>query len=294
MKTPYKILLGILVVFVVQLMASGMASALTIDSIDVTPNEVSPGEDVSISVEVTNNENDDITNIAGSLDIINSSFKIVDISSAFIDELRDDRSDELEFDLQALSNAKSGIYSLPLTISWDFDNKTFTRTSIVTLTVTSAPVLDVQVQDGVLIKGQNNEINLQVTNKGIADVKFLDIQIDEQGYSLLSPNNAYIGDVDSNDFQTTSFKIFIPATASNRISVPVTLTYSDVLNKEYVQSFSVDARVYSLTEAQDLGLVAKSNAPFYIGIIVLLILLYIAYRIIKRILKKRKEKEEED
>lgn len=291
MKTQ-KIIVGIAIMFVVQLLILNLASALTIDSISVSPNEISPGDSVSVSIGITNNADADITNVNGNINITNVPVKIVDISSAFVDELREDHDDTLTFDLQALSNAKAGIYSLPISINYIEDNKTLTANSIATITISSAPILDVQKQEGMLIKGQNNEVNIQITNKGISDVKFLEAEIGENGYNLLSPSIAYIGDIDSNDFQTTGFKIFIPANSLNTISIPVTITYNDVLNKEYTKSFNVDARAYSLQEAQSLGLVAKSKAGTYISIIVLLVVVYIVYRIIKRILRKRKEKEE--
>lgn len=290
MKTQ-KILITIAIMFVVQLF---LASALTIDSIDVSPDEISPGESVSISIDISNNAEVDITNINANLDITNAPFKIIDISNAFIDELREDKDDSLSFELQALSNAKAGIYSLPLSVSYIEDNKTLTKTSIITITLSSAPILDVQKQEGILIKGQNNEVNLQITNKGIADVKFSEISIGENGYTLLSPNIAYIGDIDSNDFQTASFKVYIPTNSLNTINIPVVVTYNDILNKQYTQNFYVDARVYSLQEAQNLGLITKSKTGFYIGIIVFLIVAYIIYRIIKGILRKRKQRKEEE
>ena len=96
MKTENKIILASLIV--VQLIALSMvASALTIDSISVSPESAKPGQDISVFVDLTNNENVDITNVAGNIDITNAPVKIRDISSASVDKIREDKTESIEF-----------------------------------------------------------------------------------------------------------------------------------------------------------------------------------------------------
>ena len=291
-----KILLTLALIFVVQLILINLASALTIKSVDVSSERVVPGGQVEISLSLENNNNFDVTNVEATFNLSSVPFKLVDSSGAFLDKIREYASKSLDFTLQALENAKTGIYNLPITVSYNDDsNRTLTRSTLATLTVNSQPLVSVEREDSTILKGRNSEFSFKVINKGLADVKFLEISVDtNSGYSLLSPNSFYIGDVDSNDFQTAQFKVFVNTNAPNVISVPVTISYKDLLNNQHSQTLNVEVRVYSLKEAQTLGLVKKSNAGTYISIIIFLIVVYIIYRIIRGIIRKRKQRREEE
>lgn len=293
MKTQNKILITIALLFVVQLLALNLVSALTIENLVVSPSEAKPGQSVTISMTLNNNENKDITNVVVIEDISGLPLKLGTNSQISIDKIKRDDQESVDLGVGILENAKTGIYNVPISVTYlDSLNKTVQRTSIATISVSSQPVISVEVEDSVVLKGQNSEISIKVVNKGLADVKFLEIQLGENsGYKLLSPSNVYIGDVDSNDFQTAQYKIFVNSNAGNTLSLPISLSYKDSLNKQYTQQENIDLRVYSIKDAQNLGLVAKSKAGIYIGIIVVVIIIYIIYRVIRN-RRERKEKEE--
>jgi|SRR3989344_48979 len=297
MKPTNKIILGISILFALQIILINLVSALTIENLVVSPSEAKPGQDVTISMTLNNNENKDITNIVVTEDITSlgaaSPLRLGTNSQVSIDKIKKNDQESVDLYIDVLENAKTGVYNVLISVTYlDSNNKTIPRTSIATISVSSQPIISVEKEDSVVLKAQNSEISIKVVNKGLADVKFLEIQLGENsGYKLLSPGNVYIGDVDSNDFQTAQYKIFVNQNAGNTLSLPISLSYKDGLNKQYTQQENINMRVYNIKDAQQFGLVATSKASIYIGIIIIVILIYIIYRVIKN-RRKRKEREE--
>ena len=162
---------------------------------------------------------------------------------------------------------------------------------MISLIVNSKPELKISLEDSVvLIKGKENKISIKIVNSGLSDTKFVYLETsDTSGIKFLGEKEQYLGDIDSDDFDSIDYQIYLNADAQNSISLPVVLKYKDSTNKEYTETKIILIKTYSLKEAQDLGLVEKQNytLPVIIGIV---ILGYIVYRILKkRKLKKKRE-----
>ena len=164
-----------------------------------------------------------------------------------------------------------------------------TKQGLVTLTINSEPIISVERNDGLILKGRKNEIQLSIINKGLSDVKFLDIEITEiSGITVLSQKSIYIGDLDSDDFDSAKFEVFIKGSTQKNINLPVKIIYRDITNKEYTENLFVNLRVYSKEEAIELGLLKKSNTLNIVIGVVVLIAGYIAYKKIKKFRRARK------
>lgn len=286
MKATNKILISIAVFFVVQLY---LASAFTITNVNAIPGEVAPGKDIRIIMYIRNNMNADFENIMVSLDLTNLPLAPHQSSSQVtINELNDDSSKQIEFGLIANSDALAGIYKIPVNIKYD----TNVETSFISVIVNSKPVLSVD-SESYVIKGKNNDISLKIVNSGLTNAKFLSMTIqDSFGVNVISQKYNYVGDVDSNDFNSVDLKIFVSNTAPSTISLPVKVNYKDSLNNDYKEDYQVSIRAYSQQEAINLGLVSKSNTGLVVFAIIMLVVLYLIYRYIRKKLKKRREKQE--
>ena len=83
---------------------------------------------------------------------------------------------------------------------------------------------------------------MEVINKGLANVKFLEIDVGSSTfYNIISQDNVYIGDVDANDFQTADFNIFINKIALRNVNLPVTVLYKDTNNKQYTKNYIINS-----------------------------------------------------
>jgi len=189
------------------------------------------------------------------------------------------------------SDAETRIYKIPLEISYREDSETKTKNSLISITVSSEPIIGVSVEDGLLLKGQENEIDIKIINKGLSDVKFLEVEIGSSTYfDRLSQKNIYIGDIDSDDFDSAEFKVFFKENSPTTLKIPVSVSYKDALNNKYTEDFDLQVRVYTKKKAIELGLMEQSYIKLYAGIVGGLFVLYIVYRKLK---KRRKKKVQE-
>jgi len=283
-------LIGVL--FILALLI-GNSSALIISSVSTTPQEIAPGEVSIVEIGVENNGEEDINDVSVSLNLKDIPFAPYLSSSEFnFDEIKNGKTRFADFKIRALSNAQSGIYKMPVSISYSEEGETKERDSLISIAINSQPIIDAQVEEGLLLKGTENTLAVRMVNKGLSDIKFLEIDLEKgSDYSALSPEKVYIGDLDSDDFDSAEFKINIKENSPTNLKIPVTIRYKDSLNKEYEEKINLDAKVYSKEQAIQLGLIQQNNTFIYIVIAVVLIIAYLIYRRVRKRIKRKKEKE---
>lgn len=262
-----------------------LASALNIDSVSISPQEVAPGKSVEVKIVLDNNLDDDVSNVDVSLNLASVPFAPEKTTEVFFEEILSDKSKDAIFDLIANSDAESGVYKIPLAISYDTENGSEKKSTFISITINGKPELSLNA-DNFLLVGKN-KLTIKITNSGLAKAKFLELNTQSgTGYNLISASKVYIGDLNSDDFDTFSLDIY--AKNSGTIMVPVEMKYRDFANNDYTKDFDVPVRVYSQDEALKLGLVQKSNTGVYIGLAVLVIILYIVYSRLRKWQRKKK------
>lgn len=280
--------------------------ALIIDSVIMNPTEIAPGETAVIKIGLENDGANDITDVAVILDltgVIESNmpgvpstafdvpFAPYESSSEYsFDEIQEDDTEYARFEIIALSNAKSGVYKIPLKISYTEDGELKTKNSLIGITVNSEPIIGVNVEDGLLLKLQENNIKIKIVNKGLSDVRFLEIEIGTSTYfDVLSNKQIYIGDIDSDDFDTADFKVYFKSNTPSTLTIPISVTYKDAVNNKYNEDFDLQVKVYTKDKAIELGLLEKNNTRLYVGVVIGVIILWFVYRGIKKRRKRKKE-----
>lgn len=304
MKPKILITFGILLSLVFLNIA--LISALMIGSVTTTPNEIAPGEVSIIELSLENNAEEDIKDVSVSLifrELVKDSFdNIVSIneipfapynsaSEYNIDEIKDGKTKYAKFKIKALNDADSGIYKIPIEISYEAGGIVKTKNSLISLTVNSEPIISASLEEGLFLKGQENEVIIKIVNKGLSDARFLEAEIKKGTYyTILSPQKIYIGDLDSDDFDSANFRVYFKPNVPGTVRLPVKVTYKDVLNKKYTEDLNLQLRAYSREEAVQLGLLKRNNTVIYVVVVVVLIILYIIYRKLKKKLREKKEK----
>jgi len=284
MANKIKIILTIFVGVIYLISLLDLNSALVINSVTTSPDKIAPGETTDISISLKNNAEEDINDVSIGLDLTNLPLAPLESGSQYgFDTIESGKSKQMEFKLIAFNDAKSEIYKIPVVMSYkDINNVVFTKQSLISIMINSEPIIDVSLEDGLLLKEQNNKITVKIINKGLADVKFLEINAGTSAYyTLLSSSKVYVGDIDNNDFQTVEFKILFKENSPGTVTIPLNIVYKDITNKEYNENRDVSLRVYTNEEAIGLGLVKKSYTVYYILGIITLILVFILYRMIR-------------
>jgi hypothetical protein len=295
MKNTIKIIIASIMFMLALIGAFGNVSALTIASVSISPESIEQGETSRISIEVENDADKDIKDVSVSIILDTSQLISTQVQTFTLpfspiggtedgfDKINDGDSEIARFELQADSDAKAGNYKIPIIVSYNEDNIVKTRSSLISLNINSKPVLTVTPESGLLLKGQENKVTIKIVNKGLADAKFLEFEAGgSTNYNIIGTQKVYIGNIDSDDFDSIDFNIFIKPTSVSAINFPIIIKYKDSLNQEYTENFNIQLKAYSQQEAVQQGLIKKNNTFMIVLGVVITITLYIIYRRLKK------------
>ncbi|MBR9677606.1 hypothetical protein GOV04_05695 [Candidatus Woesearchaeota archaeon] len=175
----------------------------------------------------------------------------------------------ISFDLNIMPfpDAAGGVYKIPVTLTYsDETGQTFTQNTIIGLPVNSMPDIITMIDSNTVVAGQNaGEVSLKFVNKGFTDIKFFTVEVMDNGaYEVVSPSRiVYIGDIDSDDFETADFNIFMTKNVKE-VLLPVKIEYRDANNKLYTQNLEIPLKI---NDAAKLG-----NSSSKSGLIIFLLL----------------------
>ena len=121
---------------------------------------------------------------------------------------------------------------------------------------------------------------LRLVNKGNTDIKFLNVEIlPNENVKVIGAREVYIGKLDSDDFSTAEFKLFLKGKDSARI--PVQVTYKDANNNSFKEKREVELMLYSDGDAKNFGVKKSSSLAWIIAIVIAAVIGYYFYRKIK-------------
>jgi len=267
-------------------------TVISVDSIKTSPSEIIPGEKGTIKIKISNLADSFISDLSVSLDLSSDTLLFAPIDSASeknIYQLGSKESKEFEFKIIAYPDISAGIYKIPLTIEYrDNVGNEYIMTDVVGVIVNSEPDIKVVVDStDLLTDKKTGEVVLKIINKGLTDVKFMNLKmIETDSFEVLSSSNEeYIGNLDSDDFETVEYKLFLKG--NGEIEIPLELEYRDNNNKLYKEDFMLNLKLYS---ADKLGQ-QKSSTGWIVIVIIIIIAGIIIYRR-KKNNKRRKKKQE--
>jgi len=266
-----------------------LASAVTIKSAVTSPSEIAPGEIAKITIEIENILSDDVQNVNVALDL-SGTVPIAPYqgsSEKSVDEIREGDDEKFTFNIIVLPEASPGIYKIPVKVSYMVNGTLGTKNGTIGVMVNSPARIKISVE-GYLIKGQEGTVDFRIVNDGLSDLKLVSVQTIQpvSGATINSPLYEYLGNIDSDDFETVELTIFARENSGSSILIPLKIIYKDTTNKDFTQEETLNVKVYSQEEAENLGLIEKQNYTLYIAIGII-VLLYIFYRIRKRMKRKK-------
>ncbi len=279
--TNKKLILTIALSLVV--LFSTFASAVTVNSVSV--DTLSPGKEGTIKIELKNNLNDEVTSVSIKLDFTNLQLNPIDNSEDSIDKIRVDHTEEFIFRIKAANDIKPGDYKVPYTIVYTINNESKTKSGSIGVSVKGNADLRFTVETTKPVVGEKDKLTLKIVNKGFGDAKFTSVKLIPEGFTLLSESDIYIGQINSDDFETATFDVIY---TSQNPTLTAIVEYKDFDNKDISKPINLPITVYSQEKALELGLISKNNTFLYIIIIVAIILIIILYRTIRKSIRQAK------
>ena len=258
---------------------------LGVEKFSTMPAVTAPGEKTKLTIELKNHATSLLKDIKVSLNLNKNGDEKVPFSpigstnEKVISYAEPQASLPVEFELLVDSDAVSKAYKVPLDLKYsDVLNKNYSKTNLITLVVGATPDLGVTLErTEVYTSGSFGSVVLRLVNKGPVDIKFLNVKVlQNENVKLLGADEAYIGKLDSDDFSTAEFKLFVRGKDS--VKIPVEVSYRDTNNNNYRESKEVELRLYSSSEAKNFG-IGKNSSLFWIAVIAIAVLAaYYYYR----------------
>jgi uncharacterized membrane protein len=251
---------------------------------------IAPGSGGDITLNIDNNFDYDIADVAFALSFTDGKFSPIGGSSQTLDTIEEGDDKTLLFRIAVAEDTKTGDYILPYTLTYKIANCSSSlipnpcyRQEIgsIGVKVSGAPVLEYIASSDTQIIGKG-KLNLKIINKGYADAKFVSVKLNS-GVTIVSEPVSYIGTINSDDFDSVSFDVVF--NKENPI-VSFTVDYTDNGVKKS-QDLNLPVIIYSSDEAARLGLVKKTPVLLYLLFLVAVVLGYLLYR---RLKKRKKAK----
>ncbi len=258
-------------------------SPLTIDSVSV--DSFSPGSQGQIRISVENNLNEDVEDASINLVLTNLPFIPIGSSQQSFSEIEEGDEEEFIFTLKSSNQITPGDYEIPYTLFYEIDNRTRDKSGTIGIRVEANPQLSYSVETENPIIDERGTINFRIVNKGLYDARFVSIEVVPTGFDVLSQNEVYIGNVDSDDFETASFDVLFK---SQSPVFSAKIEYTDFNNNVQVENVNLPFTVYTRDRAIEIGLIEESNTFLWIGIALLVIILWFVWRSYKKRQKNKR------
>ena len=134
-----------------------------------------------------------------------------------------------------------------------------------------------------LTAGTVGEITIGVANRGLARAKHVSLTIsDGTQFKLIDTSIRYIGDIESDDYDTVDF-VILPEEGCDGISVEV--DYADDYGNQYSMTSDVPIKIYSPKEMRAIAPQAGGSTGLVVGAIIL-VLIFVFRKRIKRIISR--------
>jgi hypothetical protein len=207
-----------------------------------------------------------------------------------IDKIDKNEEANVRFDLIGEPDAQSGIYKVGV----DFDyydglGNSYSRNSTIGLVIGSDPDLSVNIDSTTIYQTKKSgDVTIKIVNKDVNEIKFLNLKLAESSdYRITSPSEVYVGNIDSDDYETAEFTLFVDNKKEEEILLPITLEYKDANNREYKDNIKLKLPLYGASEAKQLGLVKGNGKMGFFVIIVVVVAGLFIYRRWRKRKKKR-------
>lgn len=268
---------------------------LAIESVTTTPSPLEPGKVADVSIKVKNMADSVLKDISVNLDLTLGTIGTASLDSLpfapigtgtekQISKLSPSAMTEFKYTIKAYPEAEAGVYKIPLEIKfYDELGTEYTKNDIIGIVVNSEPDLSVILDQTTISKaGQKGEVSIRFINKGLTDIKFVDAIIGEQdSFDLLSTNEVYLGNIDSDDYENADYEIFVKPTDAGKLFLPLHYEYMDANNNKYSKDIEIEVKLFSEEEQKQYMTPEKSNMTIFL-VIGGVIVLFVLYRIFRK------------
>ena len=264
--------------------------AIRIQEINTVPHEIIPGNSATLGIKIRNSAKLHLDDVRIKLVLPEEFSFLDDVNQVKISRLESEDSKNISFNIITLPSTSEGIYDASLIIDYisylgvNYDNFGEDKQDNYTfsLVVKGTPEIFAQIEKSEIYKGNDvGVVTIKFVNNGIGDAKFFTAKLlESENYEIISSNMDYIGDLDSDDFESIDFRIKLKKEKTTDLLLKI--DYKDSLNEDYSKEFKLPLEIRG---AKELGI--KTNGTSTV-IIILIVIAIIGYFVYKKYKKKKK------
>ncbi|MBW2996752.1 COG1361 S-layer family protein [Candidatus Woesearchaeota archaeon] len=290
-------------------------AAIVIEDVKLEPNRIPPGGKGKLGIKIKNLADSRMKDVNLKLDLTLTSIPqpstVTEAAILFealpfaptgsssekrISYIKPGETVLVSYDLMVYPDATSRVYKLPIILTYkdEVDNE-FTKNDIIGVVVGDLPDIYVVIDSSDLIAGKKTgTVSFKFVNRGVTDVKFVDVVLEETAeYKVVSANEEYIGNIDSDDFESIDFEIYLSnnddAETEGIIDFPLHITFKDANNVDYSEDITLKYNVYT---AKEKGIETSSSGIIIVVAIVIIIVGWLVYRRWEKRRKAKKQKQQ--
>ena len=258
---------------------------LAVNSVVSEPKEMPQGAVSLLTINIENMADSLLKDIKTTLEILTKTttttgvtteelpFSPVDSTNEIIiKNLDSHESKNITFRLMVDADAESKNYKVPLKIEYSDElGKNYTKNNYIGMIVGSKPDITANIENSdVYFSGSAGEISVKFVNKGSSDIKFVYATLqNSKEYEIVSPAGVYVGNIDSDDYETAEYTIYVKRTRKKSLALPLLIEYRDANNKLYTENMNINLKLYSASQAKRYGLIKSNKAiGFFITVII--------------------------
>ncbi|MGV8151790.1 MAG: COG1361 S-layer family protein [Candidatus Nanoarchaeia archaeon] len=284
-------------IFIIAIMSLGLVSSLVenverdqrlefgnvmrVLSIKTIPENLVPGKNAKLRLNVMNNDDSKIYNLRIIFELPAGVVIVNGLKDIKLASLKAGESKQIEVEIMASPEIAEGVYSANIVMEYyNSDGTERQDNDSFGIIVKSIPNIFAKVQESELYEGKDiGEVTIKFINNDIGNVKFLTVELENSDdFDIVSGNKEYIGDLDSDDFDSITFKIKKTAD-KEAVILPLLISYKDSTNEDYLQKIELEMRIPT---KDDLGIQTNYTFVFFLILIIIGIIIFIVHRIIKK------------
>jgi len=261
---------------------------LNVESISLDKGTLEPGSSSIIKIKLSNEADSVLKDIKVRIEL--GSVPIVPLGSTnekSIYQIGAKEDYELSFKLLANPDAESGVYQVSLKIDYSDDlGKGYFKNSTIGIVIGAEPDLSITLDGSEIYqRGKSGDVIIKIVNKGVTDIKFVNMKLMEsEDYRILSTDEVYLGNIDSDDFETADFNLFVEKGDKIPIKLPLILEYKDANNNNYKDRINLELDLYSASEAKKFGLEDENG---FVGILIVIIIIIVGVYYYRKSIRKK-------
>lgn len=250
---------------------------LEVKNVSTNPVNIIPGRVGQLTIVMKNKAKFPIYDIRAKVILPTQILFFEDISTRKIWKMDPGEEVAIGYNIIAQPSAAEGIYNANFNINYinHVATEREENDSFGIIIKSEPQIISMIEKSGINNQQAIGDVSIKFVNNNIANLKFLTVTLlDSPDYQILSNNKEYIGDLDSDDFQSVTFKIK-SYKSSGEINLPIILEYQDSLNKPYNEKSNLALKI---RDVKDLEVSKNYNNYIIVAVVIIVIIIYIFYR----------------